>query len=111
MSDSNNAALAVLLLVYSMNIDSDLQFFLNMSSQLENRMVSYERCDAYTQIKPEEGYELFLKRNRELMLNCKKPIRVPIENWPLFGEIKFKNYSVKYRANLKCALEDLNVTI
>ena len=35
----------------------------------EVRMVSYERCDSYTKIKPEEGYEIFLKENRKRMLN------------------------------------------
>ena len=37
--------------------------------------------------------------------------QVPLENWPEFGEIKFVNYSTRYRDGLSLVVHNINVNI
>lgn len=58
-------------------------------------MISFERCLEFTKI-PQENQE----ENRE-----------KIKSWPNNGVIKFNKLSVKYRANLPCALDNFSYLI
>ena len=91
----SNGTVAVMLNT-SLILQNSLFESLNMYSQLENKMVAYERCNKYTIIPPENGY---LQESKYT------------ENWPSEGRISFNNYSVSYRPNTPLVLKNLNFAI
>ncbi|CAK61098.1 unnamed protein product (macronuclear) [Paramecium tetraurelia] len=92
---TQNPAFAGLLMTYASNIDINILQTVESLSLLENGIISFERCLAYTNVKPE-------KRNEN---------NLRVQNWPIHGEIQFINFSVQYRQNLPPALTNLNFKI
>ena len=89
-----------LLLTNAFSLDNDIFTTIKRYGVLEGKLISEERCLSYTRIKPEMGL------NPELYLNRRLPAV-----WPSKGQIKFKNYYVKYRNDLNYVLENINLTI
>ncbi|CAD8205655.1 unnamed protein product [Paramecium pentaurelia] len=92
---TQNPAFAGLLMTYASNIDTNILQTVESLSLLENGIISFERCLAYTNVKSE-------KRNEN---------NIRVQNWPSIGEIQFINFSVQYRQNLPPALSNLDFKI
>ena len=85
---------------YSVLLQEYLGNIFNRCANLENDMISMERCCKYMDIIQE------------------KPSHIPEvddnliqENWPKNGEIEFKNFSVKYRPETEIVLKNINFHI
>ena len=85
---------------YSVILQENLGWGFTIGAELENIMISLERCLQYTKIKSEAPNII---REKDEQLIEKK--------WPNEGNIKFENYSVKYRPNTEIVLKKLNFEI
>ena len=85
---------------YSIVLQENLGWSFSIGADLENIMISLERCLQYTKIKS-EAPSIIRPKDDELIKN----------NWPSKGTIKFENYSVKYRPNTEIVLKKLNFEI
>ena len=85
---------------YSVVLQDNLGWSFSIAANLENIMISLERCLQYTRIKSEKPSQIKPKDD-ELMKN----------NWPQEGRIRFENYSVKYRPTTEVVLKNLNFQI
>ncbi|KAM3141562.1 hypothetical protein pb186bvf_006426 [Paramecium bursaria] len=104
---NENPAFAGLLMTYASTLDSNISSTVQCLGSMENSMISFERCVAYTKIQPERGYEKTVERCQNNL-----PIEdLRIENWPKTGSIEYKDYSVQYRENLPPALKNLTIQI
>ncbi|CAG2109651.1 unnamed protein product [Medioppia subpectinata] len=89
--------IAGLAISYSLNITSVLKSFVKSASGLETNIVSVERCLEYTETPTEaEGYDEITK---------------PSSDWPERGEIKFKDYSTRYREGLDLVLKSITLEV
>ena len=86
-----------LLLTYTLVLSNSIYNFLYGIGDLENSMVSVERCLGYTDILSEAPLEMELDKQLEN------------QNWPGEGLIKFENYSVNYRSDTPLVLKNLNL--
>jgi ABC-type multidrug transport system fused ATPase/permease subunit len=86
-----------LMLTYALTLQSSVFKLLKAVSNLENRMVTMERLLKFTEIQTERPHEL--------------PIDNQLSAWPSLGEIKFMNYSVRYRPGTDLVLKNLNFEI
>lgn len=68
-----------------------------MASEVEQNIVSVERILGYIKLKPEAPDEI--------------PETKPTAPWPSNGEVEFKNYSTRYRAELDLVLKDISMVI
>ena len=82
---------------YSVILVENLAYTFSMFADMENCMISMERCYNYTILESEKY--LNLENDKNLI------------NWPSQGKIKFENYSVKYRDNTEIVLKNLNFEI
>ena len=82
---------------YSVLLLENLAYTFSMFADMENCMISMERCYNYTILESEKY--LNLENDKNLI------------NWPSQGKIKFENYSVKYRDNTEIVLKNLNFEI
>ena len=71
--------------------------FLRNSSDLENNVVSLERIKEYSTIDSEAPWQV--------------PGNSPPSDWPKNGQIRFNEYSTKYRAELDLVLKNIFCTI
>ena len=85
---------------YSIVLQESLGWSFSIGADLENIMISLERCLQYTKIKS-EAPSIIRPKDDELIKS----------NWPSKGTIKFENYSVKYRPNTEIVLKKLNFEI
>ena len=85
---------------YSVVLQENLGWGFSIAADLENIMISLERCLQYTRIETEAPNII---REKDEQLIEKK--------WPNEGKIKFENYSVKYRPNTEIVLKNLNFEI
>ena len=85
---------------YSVVLQENLSWSFSLAADLENIMISLERCLQYLKIKSEAP--TIIKENDEKLIE---------EKWPQEGKIKFENYSVKYRPNTEIVLKKLNLEI
>jgi ATP-binding cassette subfamily C (CFTR/MRP) protein 1 len=85
---------------YSVVLQDNLGWAFSIAANLENIMISLERCLQYTRIKSEKPSEI-------------KPKDEELEkkNWPQEGKIRFENYSVRYRPTTEVVLKNLNFQI
>lgn len=112
---TKNPAFAGLLMTYASTLDSNISSTVQCLGSMENSMISFERCVAYTKyvlfiylrIKPEKGYESTVAKFQ----NQEKHQDSITTNWPHEGKIQFVDYSVQYREGLPPVLKGLNVTI
>ena len=84
-----------ILLTYCIVLQADLIEFLSSFSNFENTMTKMERSLSYTNI---------ISERPQNTLNDNI-------NWPTKGEIKFENYSVKYRPDTEIVLKNLTLNI
>ena len=94
---SLSAGLAGLSISISLNISSNLNWFVRASSEFEANITSVERIKEYFELKQEPEWE-----DEETK---------PAETWPDRGHVQFRNYSLKYRDELENVLSDLNMEI
>uniref|UniRef100_A0A0N4ZYB8 Multidrug resistance-associated protein 1 n=1 Tax=Parastrongyloides trichosuri TaxID=131310 RepID=A0A0N4ZYB8_PARTI len=94
-----SSGLIAVSITYSMNITEVLNFAVRQISELETNIVSVERLIEYCNTETDPDW-----RNSEGAKYCSK-------NWPLSGEIIFKNYSTAYRAGLELVIKNINLHI
>jgi ABC-type multidrug transport system fused ATPase/permease subunit len=85
---------------YSVILQENLSWSFSIAADLENIMISLERCLQYTKIESEAPN--IIKSKDDQLIEKK---------WPNKGKIKFENYSVKYRPNTEIVLKKLNFEI
>ena len=85
---------------YSVVLQDNLGWSFSIAANLENIMISLERCLQYTRIKSEKPSTI-------------KPIddQLKEKKWPQEGKIRFENYSVRYRPTTEIVLKKLNFQI
>ena len=98
--DNVTAQSCSIVFTYSVLLQDYLGNIFNRCANLENDMISMERCCKYMDIIQE------------------KPSHIPEvddnliqENWPKNGEIEFKNFSVKYRPETEIVLKNVSFHI
>ena len=98
--DNVTAQSCSIVFTYSVLLQDYLGNIFNRCANLENDMISMERCCKYMDIIQE------------------KPSHIPEvddkliqENWPKNGEIEFKNFSVKYRPETEIVLKNISLHI
>ena len=100
IDDSTTAQSVGITFTYSVVLQDNLGWSFSIAANLENIMISLERCLQYTRIKSEKPSKIKPKDD-ELIEN----------NWPQEGKIKFENYSVRYRPTTEVVLKNLNLEI
>ncbi len=95
-----------------------MNYMVKMTAQLESNLVSVERINEYCHTPCEVSREIKMsnKKKRQFFWCCMKADWViekhrPPKDWPSQGNIKFKNYSVKYRDELDYVLKSINTDI
>lgn len=87
-----------LLLTYVINLTGTMVMMMRSLTQVENEFNSVERLDHYAfHLVQEKAYEI--------------PENDPDPSWPQYGEIIFKDVSMKYRPELPYVLKNLNMHI
>lgn len=90
------AGLVGLSLTYALQLTSNLNWMVRMSTDVENQLVAVERCIQYTELEPEAP----------LVLEPR-----PKASWPEEGSITFSNLSLRYREGLPLVLRGINCRI
>ena len=85
---------------YSVVLQDNLGWSFSIAANLENIMISLERCLRYTRIESEKPSVI---KPKDEELEQKK--------WPQEGRIRFENYSVRYRPTTEVVLKNLNFEI
>ncbi|KAI1286762.1 Multidrug resistance-associated protein 1 [Halotydeus destructor] len=81
-------------LSYALTATSTLSMFVRASADLENNLVSVERCIEYTRTPTEADLEIESTK--------------PKKSWPDTGIIEFKEYAARYRDGLDLVLKNVN---
>ena len=89
-----------IIVTYSVLLQEYLGSIYNRCANLENDMISMERCIKYMQIIQEAPSHI--PEIDDNLIN---------EKWPQNGEIQFQNYSVKYRPDTEIVLKKINFKI
>ena len=89
------------LCTYVIILSDDIISFLWSLSFFESKLVSLERCKAFTEITPEAPAKTVDAPSIEGFSST----------WPNQGAIEFKDYSVKYRPGLPYVVKDLSLSI
>eukprot|EP01016_Furgasonia_blochmanni_P006658 TRINITY_DN12679_c0_g3_i1.p1 TRINITY_DN12679_c0_g3~~TRINITY_DN12679_c0_g3_i1.p1 ORF type:complete len:506 (+),score=73.61 TRINITY_DN12679_c0_g3_i1:69-1520(+) len=89
-----------LLLAYCFDLDSRLINLLSNLNNFASRLVSFERCLAFTTIKSERDYH-----------TKQPPPGFDPARWPTMGNVAFDRYSVRYRENLPLVLKNVSLSI
>ena len=87
---TSNPALAGLTISYALTVTSTLNLMVRGSVDLENNLVSAERCIEYTRVPSESAWY--------------NEATKPNKSWPDNGVIQFDNYSTRYRQGLDLVL-------
>lgn len=74
-----------------------MNFAVRQISELETNIVSIERMKEYAEVDPEAPWKI--------------PAKEPPKGWPTRGEIKFVNYSTRYRPGLDLVLRNIQAEI
>ncbi|XP_022702909.1 multidrug resistance-associated protein 1-like isoform X1 [Varroa jacobsoni] len=94
---SVKAELGALILSYALEASMALTWVTRLGAQVENSLVSAERVLEYGKTKPEADWVV-------------KQEQVD-PSWPSRGEVRFENYSTRYRENLAPVLRGINLEI
>jgi ATP-binding cassette subfamily C (CFTR/MRP) protein 2 len=86
-----------LILSYSVSLQTVVFQLVTAMTTFENGMVSIERILQYTKVASEKPKHL--------------PLDGEVPKWPTHGEIKFTNYSVRYRPDTNIVLRNINIHI
>jgi ABC-type multidrug transport system fused ATPase/permease subunit len=89
------AGLAGLSITYALQLTSQLNWLVRMSTDVENELVSVERVNQYSSL-PSEAAPV---------------LDTPPLGWPAAGDIKLENLSIRYRPSLPLVLTDINIHI
>jgi ABC-type multidrug transport system fused ATPase/permease subunit len=92
-----SAGIVGLSVSYALQITQSLNWIVRMSVEVETNIVSVERCLEYSHLSSEAPDIV--------------PDHRPPQTWPDHGEIKFKDYSTKYRPELDLVLRNINLDI
>jgi ATP-binding cassette subfamily C (CFTR/MRP) protein 1 len=87
-----SAAEAGLTISYALAVTQNLNWLIRSSVDLENSLVSAERCIEYTGVPSEAEWYI--------------PATKPDESWPQQGKVEFDKYSTKYREGLELVLKE-----
>lgn len=90
------AGLVGLSLTYALQLTSNLNWMVRMSTDVENELVAVERCIQYTELEPEAA----------LIVSPR-----PSASWPENGAITFDNLSLRYREGLPLVLRGITCKI
>ncbi|KAI0091755.1 metal resistance protein YCF1 [Irpex rosettiformis] len=91
-----DAGLVGFVLSYALNTTSSLNWLVRSMSEVEQNIVSVERILHYVKLEPEAAAEV--------------PGIDPID-WPTAGEVEFRGYSTRYRADLDLVLKNISMKI
>lgn len=91
------AGMIGLSLSYALQITQSLNWIVRMTVEVETNIVSVERIKEYSELKSEAPAVIESSR--------------PAPNWPTHGDIKFENYSTRYRPELELVLKNINIHI
>ncbi|XP_069884465.1 ATP-binding cassette sub-family C member 3 [Dipodomys merriami] len=94
---SLNPGLVGLSVSYALEVTTVLNWMIRMISDLESNIVAVERVKDYSRIETEAPWVIEGSR--------------PPKDWPLKGEVKFQNYSVRYRPGLDLVLRNLTLHV
>ena len=101
INEDNQTSQSVgIMFTYSIILQDNLGWCFASLAFTENNMICMERCKKYTEIKGEKPS--YIKE---------KDDRLKKENWPQKGQIRFENYSVRYRPNTEIVLKNLNFNV
>lgn len=89
-------ALVGLAITSALTINTSMNNFVRVSSDMENNVVSIERCIEYFDLEQEDNTP---------------DERSGLGQWPRDGRIEFLDYSTKYRPQLDYVLRDFTVRI
>ncbi|XP_022781768.1 multidrug resistance-associated protein 4-like [Stylophora pistillata] len=93
---SQDAAFAGLGLAYIIETVEMMDYSVRETTEIENVMTSVERIMTYTKLESEPGY---------------KDQRLPPQNWPLEGSIRFQDVSMTYYPGGPQVLKEVNLHI
>lgn len=94
---SLSAGLVGLSVSYALQVTAYLNWLVRMSSELETNIVAVERVKEYSEMEKEAEWT--------------KEEAAPPANWPHEGKIEFRNFGLRYRADLDLALRNISVTV
>lgn len=92
-----NAGIVGLSVSYALQVTMSLNWMVRMTSDLESNIVAVERVKEYSESPTEAPW--VIEQNR------------PAQSWPETGNVRFNNYSVRYREGLDLVLKDLDLSI
>ncbi|GAB6025159.1 Multidrug resistance-associated protein 1 [Chamberlinius hualienensis] len=95
--DTLGAGTIALIINYAVTIYYNFMWVVESTGSLESNIVSVERLNEYFDLSPEASWE--------------KEEKKPDPSWPEEGEIKFHNYSTKYRKELPPVLNGISFKI
>ena len=93
ISESSEAGLII---SYSLTLTEVLNWLVRQAADLENNIVAVERIKEYSEITNEPDWTT---------------VAPPPSNWPAYGSIQFKQYSMRYREGLDLVLKSVDANI
>ena len=93
ISESSEAGLII---SYSLTLTEVLNWLVRQAADLESNIVAVERIKEYSEITNEPD---------------RTTLAPPPSNWPTYGSIQFKQYSMRYREGLGLVLKSVNANI
>ncbi|KAG8182128.1 hypothetical protein JTE90_002622 [Oedothorax gibbosus] len=95
--ESLSPAVVGLIISYSFSVTDAMEWFVEYSSELEDKSISIERVEEYCHLKPEASWDLSCDGLED--------------NWPQNGNIVFDGYSTKYREDLDLVLKEIRLSV
>ncbi|XP_048239475.1 multidrug resistance-associated protein 1-like [Haliotis rufescens] len=95
--DTLSGGLVGLSVSYAIEITANLNWLVQLISEVQTQVVSVERVKQYTEITSEPAWDI--------------PERRPNHDWPDSGMVKFLDYSTRYREGLDLVLKGITCTI
>ncbi|CAF3905522.1 unnamed protein product [Rotaria sp. Silwood1] len=97
LRDRLTAGTVGLMMTCAIQLTISLNLLMQTSSKIETDIVSVERINEYAQLTPEAPWQISEK--------------TPSPYWPMNGNIRIMNLSVRYRDNLPLVLKDLSIDV